>query len=534
MIDKEDSPKKQAIGMNSDMTFVNIEERYDPSEKSVKTLHETDSKAKRRLLIGLALCVCCANNTDVAIGPAIGRVAYDFHDSKNMSWTLLICISTNSGENIRLSGEVIRFYFVYNGQVINTSAFIGISVGVCQSVGLYITLYFMHLKILTNSVLLASSYSNGCLLLDLFSLEDRIKYQPISFTAYGVTCVISPIIGGILVDIPIKPEQRLSKTNMKALVTRIDPIGIILITIAVTLFLIGVNMGSLSKSYSWSSPLVIGLLVGSAIITLLFILFESFISSMPLFPSEIILDVRLGLAYLQVFLNGSQYVFFELFAFILYQSVYNASPTEAGLRLIPSTVCYILTNIAQSKITRLFRSSKICNVTGNLFTVIGSISLIYVQGIDTSIGVQIVCMITYGIGIGLCGQSAAVSAQLILEQKDPKLVATALGFVRCIIIFSGTVCTAIVLSLLQTQLLLNLENIRFSQPHIYESIIDSGAIYSYVKVHLVTSQDVLHSLQWIYLKSIKSTITMGLMCSIIERTPTIPHKKKVCDVECKE
>jgi hypothetical protein len=164
-----------------------------------------------------------------------------------------------------------------------------------------------------------------------------------------------------------------------------------------------------------------------------------------------------------------------------------------------------------------------------------------VQGTDTSIGVQMVCMITYGIGIGLCGQSAAVSAQLILEQKDPELVATAMGFVRCIIIFSGTVCTAIVLSLLQTQLVSNLESIHLSEPHIYESIIDSGAIYSYVKVHLVTSQDVLQSLQWIYLKSIKSTMyiflfcsTAGLVCSIIERTPTIPKKKKVGPVECKE
>jgi hypothetical protein len=162
-----------------------------------------------------------------------------------------------------------------------------------------------------------------------------------------------------LLDIPIKPEQRLSKTNLKTLAKRINPIGTILITICVTLFLLGVNMGSSSKNYSWSSPLVIGLLLASAGIAFIFVLFEFYLSSMPLFPSEIILDMRLGLVYLQVFLNGAQYVLFELFAFIIYQSVYNASPTEAGLRLIPSTVCYILANIAQSKLTRLFRSSKV-------------------------------------------------------------------------------------------------------------------------------------------------------------------------------
>jgi hypothetical protein len=47
----DDASKKSIIYTDSDVNFVNIEEGYTPSEKSVKTLHKTDSKIKTTLLL---------------------------------------------------------------------------------------------------------------------------------------------------------------------------------------------------------------------------------------------------------------------------------------------------------------------------------------------------------------------------------------------------------------------------------------------------------------------------------------------------
>ncbi|KAI8881166.1 hypothetical protein K501DRAFT_274853 [Backusella circina FSU 941] len=104
-----------------------------------------------------------------------------------------------------------------------------------------------------------------------------------------------------LIDIPLKPEQSLSKENLKTLMRRIDPIGCILIASGMTLFLLGMHLGSASDSYTWSSPLVIGFLAGFGLLLLIFLVFEKFISPCPLFSSSVVLDIHLALCYIQQF-----------------------------------------------------------------------------------------------------------------------------------------------------------------------------------------------------------------------------------------
>ncbi|KAI8876122.1 MFS general substrate transporter [Backusella circina FSU 941] len=108
-------------------------------------------------------------------------------------------------------------------------------------------------------------------IVDMFELKDRVVYEPMVFAAFGATNIIGPVLGGLfvdhlswrfifwltaivftpsliilyyLLDIPLKPNQTLSRENLKTLIKRIDPIGCILAAAGIIFFLLGMHFPS--------------------------------------------------------------------------------------------------------------------------------------------------------------------------------------------------------------------------------------------------------------------------------------------------
>jgi hypothetical protein len=163
----------------------------------------------------------------------------------------------------------------------------------------------------------------------------------------------------LLLDIPLKPDQTLSRENLNTLLKRIDPIGCILAAISIVLFLLGMHFPSASMGYTWSSPLVIGFIAGSCGTLIVFLVFEKFVSPRPLFPSQVILDFHLMCVYIQRFMTGFCYVVFEVLVFIQLQAVYDTTATQAAIRLIPGTICLIICSITGSRLTRKLDRPKV-------------------------------------------------------------------------------------------------------------------------------------------------------------------------------
>jgi hypothetical protein len=179
------------------------------------------------------------------------------------------------------------------------------------------------------------------------------------------------IIIYLLLNIPLKPDQQISRKNLKLLLfRRIDPVGCLTASVGVVLFLTSLNLASTSPSL-WSSPLVLGLLGGSIVTGIVFIIFEKVVTPWPLFPSAMVIENRdLVLSYLLVFICGWHYIVFDLLVFIEYQTVYNATPTEAGLVLIPSTISFIISSLVASKVLQWFKDIKVnvkCQMSNGWF-----------------------------------------------------------------------------------------------------------------------------------------------------------------------
>jgi hypothetical protein len=105
--------------------------------------------------------------------------------------------------------------------------------------------------------------------------------------------------------------------------------------------------------------LVIGFFAGFGLLFLLFLGFEKFVTSRPLFPSPAVLDIDLILCYIQQFVIGLQYILFDVLIFIQYQAVENMTPTEASIELLPASILHVVSIIVGGKISYRFENPKV-------------------------------------------------------------------------------------------------------------------------------------------------------------------------------
>ncbi|KAI8876123.1 MFS general substrate transporter [Backusella circina FSU 941] len=527
------------------------------NEKSLPTKSKrvVDSKIKRTvLLLSMFFCIFCTQFSNAGLGPSLGKISSELHNSEDMSWymtsfTLTSVVFQLLGVRIsdclgRRRTELYSFtmFFIISfitGFSINNAMFIagralqGITAGIAQT-------------------------NISASLVDLFNMKDRIKYQPMVYMAFTVAIIISPnhlswrwifwltaiICFPVLVSlyfylqIEIKPEQTISKENLKTLTKRIDPIGCVLVSTAIVFFLMGMHLGGESIEYTWSSPMVIGFLCGSVGLFMLFLIFEKFIASVPLFPSAVIMNKDLILCYIQQFANGWHYPLVNLVLFIEYQAVFGATTTEAALRLVPASILNVVSNYMGTRISYKLGSPKYVNMVGTIINIIASFLLLFVENPSSSVSTQTGIIIMYEFGMGFCSQISVLSYQMILENTHPHLVPVSLSLGRCIVLCGITVSISFSLSLLQSLMTIDIEGLKSLQPAIYDAIIKSGAQINYSKVRNLTPEIAKKTIQQMYHDNIRYIVyshlfwsIICLICVIFAKVPSLKKKKAEFDAE---
>ena len=215
---------------------------------------------------------------------------------------------------------------------------------------------------------------------DMFTPQERGKYQGLFGAVFGIAFVAGPLIGGLLtenlswhwifyVNIPIGIValfviQRLLPTvKTKSATRNFDLIGGAIFTVAMVFLLVGLT----NKQFGdWTDPTVGGFILVGIIGTLLFIVAESRAKE-PIVP----LDLWSGRTYSATMVS----VFFAAFAFFgaivflprWFQVVEGFSPTNSGLAALPLMVGLIASSII---------SGLIVSRTGRYkWLIVGSVSL---------------------------------------------------------------------------------------------------------------------------------------------------------------
>jgi EmrB/QacA subfamily drug resistance transporter len=295
---------------------------------------------------------------------------------------------------------------------------------------------------------------------DIFALEERAKVQGLFSGVWGLSSIIGPALGGVIVDhfswrwvfyINI-PFGLLSafllivslKENVERKKHSIDYFGTVTLTSGIVALLFALLQGGVT--WSWASVQSLGLFALAAAFLLIFVYQETRapepILPLTLFKNRIIAISSIGGFILGVVLFGiTSYV--PLFV----QGVRGGTATSAGITLGPLLLAWPIAATLSSKL--IIRAGYRLTAGVGAFLVVIGVGMVTLFQVHTGLPFIVVAMLVIGSGLGLMSTAFVISVQNAVPWNLRGVATASTQFVRTI---GGTVGVALMGTILNTQM----------------------------------------------------------------------------------
>ena len=280
---------------------------------------------------------------------------------------------------------------------------------------------------------------------DLVSPRERGRYQGYIMAVFAVAASVGPLLGGLLVDhaswrwvfyvnLPVGAvalaglHLRLPAHDVMAARGRLDLPGAGLLAGGATALILACVWGG--QRYAWGSVEILVLLGAFVLATVLLILRTRRIAD-PIVPLGLIGNRPVALASVALFLVTATMFSITVFVPLFLQTTTGASPTQAGLLLIPMMVGITLsTNLAGRLIQRTGRY-KVFPVAGLVMisaALVGmAVAVEHPSRVSTGIA-----LLLFGLGFGMVGQVLITAVQNSVDRRELGLAMALTGFFRAL------------------------------------------------------------------------------------------------------
>lgn len=278
---------------------------------------------------------------------------------------------------------------------------------------------------------------------DLFPPARRGRVMGLMGSVFGFATVVGPTVGGILTDGPgwrwcfyvnlpvgiaaflvllfMFPQLHTPKKERT-----IDWIGALLLLMGVVPILLGLSWAG--RDYAWGSPVTIGLLGGGALVSLIFLVFESRtvepILPLSLFANRVVWTSAVGAMTMAVGMFGT-----ILFIPLFMQAVLGRSATQSGAVLTPLMVSLVAASMVSGQLLTKMGRYKAIAVVGSTITIVG-IFLLSRMTVETTYAVTLRNMIIVGLGIGSTLPVFNIAIQNAVRIEQLGVATSALQFLR--------------------------------------------------------------------------------------------------------
>lgn len=298
---------------------------------------------------------------------------------------------------------------------------------------------------------------------DIVPPRERARYQGYFIAVFATSSVLGPLVGGFfagseeilgiagwrwvfLVNVPIGMIALLVVTRVLNLPHvrrdhRIDWLGALTLTVALVPLLLVAEQG---RNWGWTSGRSLGMFAIGLVGLVAFVLAERRIGDDALIPLRFFRNRTFSVTNAVNVVMGMG-MFGALAALPLYlQIVKGATPTQAGLQLIPMTLGIMSGSVISAQIISRTGRYKIFPVIGSALMVVGLL-LFSGIGVDTPFWQTGLVMTLFGLGLGGCMQPLMLAAQSALSAHDMGVATSSATFSRQM---GGTIGTAVFLSVL--------------------------------------------------------------------------------------
>jgi EmrB/QacA subfamily drug resistance transporter len=298
---------------------------------------------------------------------------------------------------------------------------------------------------------------------DLVSPRERGRYQPYLMSVFAVASVAGPVLGGLfaghasilgvdgwrwifLVNLPLGVlaalvVHRSLRIDQTRVVRRVDALGALLLVVGVGAIVVVAQRGHV---WHWSSPTTLSTTAAAVTALAGFAWWEGRMGDDAILPVRFLRNPTFSLANAVSFLVGAgMFCGIVLLPYFL-QIVDGATPTQAGLRLLPMTVGIIAASAVSGGLTVKTGRYKVFPVAGAAVTA-AALALCGTMTRETGAVVSGAYFALLGVGLGLCLQTLIVAAQNALHPDDVGVATGSVTFFRSL---GGAVGTAVFLPVL--------------------------------------------------------------------------------------
>ena len=278
---------------------------------------------------------------------------------------------------------------------------------------------------------------------DIYTLAERAKVQGYLASVWAVSSVVGPTLGGVfaalgiwrgifLINIPLCLMAgwmlvRSFHENIERVLHRIDYLGAGLLTVSLTLLILGALEGG--QAWAWNSAISSAVFAGGAVLFAAFILVERRAAE-PVLPPWVVSRRLLATTAMIAFGVGAVMLGLTSYVPTFLVGALSTSPILAGLALAALTIGW---PISASQSGRLylrigFRNTAMIGIT---VTVIGTAALALTASSPNLALVAGSCFIV-GLGLGLVATPTLIAAQSSVEWNERGVVTGTNLFARSI------------------------------------------------------------------------------------------------------
>ena len=411
------------------------------------------------ILIGLMMGMFLAALDQTIVATAIRTIADDLQGLNHQAWATTAYLITATIVT-PLYGKLGDIYGRKNLFIIAISIFIVGSVLCTFATSMETLALFRAVQGLGAGGLFSLALA---IIGDIVPPRERAKYQGYFLAVFGTASVLGPVIGGFfagqdtilgidgwrwvfLVNVPIGIAALavVSKTlhlRHQRLDHRLDWAGAVLLSVALVPLLLVAEQG---REWGWSSSAAIACYVIGVASAIGFFWQESRMGEEAILPLSMFRNRTVGVSSAASVLIGVA-MFGGLAALPLYlQIVKGATPTEAGLLLLPMTLGIMIGSILSGQIISRTGRYRMFPIIGSALLTISLFIFHYVE-FDTPLWQTMIVMLAFGVGLGFNFQPLTLAVQNAVPPQQIGVATSTATFTRQI---GGTLGTAVFLSIL--------------------------------------------------------------------------------------